>query len=183
MSQICRNRPKMGPVRTVGRARKPAFIPRLTALEGRTLLAATLVVKAARVLSPPFRRRSMPPIAAGGDTIQINPGTYTEQGHDRQEPDDDGRIRPRASSSSPSTTLTPDSGLNSGGGDQECCGRHRQRRRDHPGSRPDGHHHRRRHPGRRWATANVINSTIAHIRSEPLNNNSGTGYVASWSAT
>ena len=70
----------MGPARTAGRARKPIFIPRLTALEGRTLLA-TLVVNPAGGpgVFTTIQAAVNAANPAGGDTIQINPGTYTEQ--------------------------------------------------------------------------------------------------------
>ena len=62
-------------VRAAGRARKPAFIPRLTALEDRTLLA-TLVVDPAGIFTA---IQAAVNAAAVGDTIQIHPATYTEQ--------------------------------------------------------------------------------------------------------
>jgi pectin methylesterase-like acyl-CoA thioesterase len=75
LSEIRRNRPEMAPARTAGRARKPIFIPGLTALEGHTLMA-TLVVG-----GPGFFATIQGAVdaAAGSDTIQINSGTYTEQ--------------------------------------------------------------------------------------------------------
>ncbi len=62
------------------RARKPAFIPRLTALEDRTLLA-TLVVDPAGGpgIFTTIQAAVTAANPAGGDTIQIHPATYTEQ--------------------------------------------------------------------------------------------------------
>jgi hypothetical protein len=80
MFRVWRYRSTMGPVRAVSCSRKPIFIPLLTALEDRTLLATLIVnpaggpgvfttIQAAVTVANP----------AGGDTIQIDPATYTEQ--------------------------------------------------------------------------------------------------------
>jgi hypothetical protein len=70
----------MGVVRVVGRSRKRRCIPRLTGLEDRTLLT-TLVVNPAggpgvfTTIQAAINFAS----SAGSDTIEIAPGTYTEQ--------------------------------------------------------------------------------------------------------
>ena len=69
-----------GNARAAGRARMPTFIPRLTELEDRTLLATFVV-------DPVPGNGNFTTIqaavnaanTAGGDTIQIHPATYTEQ--------------------------------------------------------------------------------------------------------
>ena len=161
----------MGPARTAGRARKPIFVPRLTDLEARTLLA-TLVVGGPGPFAT-IQAAVNAANAAGGDTIQINPGTYTEQ-----VTIDKSLTMTGAASGviiqSP-TTLTPDSGLNSvveiknaavvTVSDVTIQGPVPTDITIDAGILVVG-----------GATANVTNSTIAHIRSEPLNNNSGTGY-------
>ena len=166
----------MGPARTAGRARKPIFIPRLTALEGRTLLA-TLVVNPAGGpgVFTTIQAAVNAAAPAGGDTIQIAPATYTEQVTIDKSLTMMGAA-PGVIIQSP-TTLTPDNsgldalveinnaavvtvsdvtiqgpvptaGITIDAGILVVGG----------------------------ATANVTHSTIAHIRSEPLNNLSGTGY-------
>jgi uncharacterized repeat protein (TIGR01451 family) len=70
----------MGPARTAGRARKPAFVPRLTALEGRTLLATLVVDPAGGTgIFTTIQAAVNAANSTGGDTIQIHPATYTEQ--------------------------------------------------------------------------------------------------------
>ncbi len=169
MSQICRNRPKIGLVHTVGRARKPIFIPRLTALEGRTLLA-TLVVGGPGNFAT---IQGAVDAATGGDTIEINPGTYTEQVTIDKSLTMMGTA-PGVIIQSP-TTLTPDLGLDAlveiGNAavvtvsDVTIQGPVPTGVTIDAGILVVG-----------GATANVTNSTIAHIRSDPLNNISGTGY-------
>jgi hypothetical protein len=61
-----------------GRASKPAFVPRLTTLEDRTLLT-TLVVNPAGGPGVYTTIGAAVTAANPGDTIQINPATYTEQ--------------------------------------------------------------------------------------------------------
>ena len=60
------------------RARKSAFVPRLAALEDRTLLA-TLVVNPTGGPGIYTTIQAAVTAAAAGDTIAINPATYTEQ--------------------------------------------------------------------------------------------------------
>ena len=66
--------------RAAGRTRKPAYVPLLAALEDRTLLA-TLVVDPAggSGVFTTIQTAVTAANAAGGDTIQIHPATYTEQ--------------------------------------------------------------------------------------------------------
>jgi IPT/TIG domain len=64
-----------------GRTRKAAFVPRLAALEDRTLLATTLVVDPAGGTGVFTTIQAAVNVAnaAGGDTIDIHPATYMEQ--------------------------------------------------------------------------------------------------------
>jgi parallel beta-helix repeat protein len=78
MSQICRNRPKMGPARTADRTRKPIFIPRLTALEGRTLLATLVVNPTGANGAFSTIQAAVNAAAPRGDTILVDPGIYPE---------------------------------------------------------------------------------------------------------
>src|SRR5262249_6585138 len=66
--------------RPAGRARKRAVVPRLVALEDRTLLA-TLVVNPAGGpgVFTTIQAAVNAANPAGGDTIEINPATYREQ--------------------------------------------------------------------------------------------------------
>ena len=166
----------MGPARTAGRARKPIFIPRLTALEGRTLLA-TLVVNPAGGpgVFTTIQAAVNAAAPAGGDTIQIAPATYMEQvtidksltmmgtapgviiqSPTSLDPDNSGldalvEINNAAVVTVSDLTIqgpVPTAGITIDAGILVVGG----------------------------ATANVTHSTIAHIRSEPLNNLSGTGY-------
>ena len=152
-----------------GRTRKPIFIPRLAALEDRTLLA-TLDVPS---LYPTIKAAVT--AAAAGDTIAISPGTYTEQvtidksltmmgtgpgviiqSPTTLNPDNLGldalvEINNAAVVTVSNVTIqgpVPTGGITIDAGILVVGG----------------------------ATADVTNSTIAHIRSEPLNNASGTGY-------
>ena len=61
-----------------GRTRKTIFIPRLTALEARTLLA-TLVVDPAGGPGVFTTIQAAVTAAIAGDTLAIHPATYTEQ--------------------------------------------------------------------------------------------------------
>ena len=160
-------------VRAAGRARKPAFIPRLTALEDRTLLA-TLVVNPAGGPGIYTTIQAAVTAAAAGDTIAINPATYTEQ----------VRINTSLTMMStapgviiqPPPTLTQDPlGLtalveinNSATVDMSDL--------TVQGPVPNGITIDAGILVVGGATANVTNSTIAHIRNETLNNISGTGY-------
>jgi hypothetical protein len=66
-------------VRAPRRARIPTFLPRLEALEGRNLLA-TLVVSPGGLVPGSFPTIGQAvTAAASGDTVLVNPGTYTEQ--------------------------------------------------------------------------------------------------------
>ena len=164
----------MGPARTAGRARKSAFIPRVAALEDRTLLAMLVVDQ---VVGPftTIQAAVNAANAAGGDTIDIHPGTYTEQVTVGKSLDMTG-IGPGVIIQSPST-LTPDpvSGLNAlvvvengatvNMSDLTIQGPIPQPITIDAGILVDG-----------GATANVTNSTIAHIRGTPLNNISGGGF-------
>ena len=160
--------------RPCGRARKPAFVPRLTTLEDRTLLA-TLVVNPAGGTGVFTTIQAAVNAAnpAGGDTIQIHPATYTEQVTIDKSLTMMG-TGPGAIIQSPST-LTPDLGLNSlveiknaaivTVSDLTIQGPVPNGITIDAGILVVG-----------GATANVTNSTIAHIRNETLNNTSGTGY-------
>lgn len=174
ISEICRKRPKMGPARNAGRARKPIFIPRLMALEGRTLLATLVVDPAGGTgVFTTIQAAVNAANAAGGDTIQIHPATYTEQVTIDKSLTMVG-TGPGVIIQAPST-LTPDLGLDSlveiknaadvTISDVTIQGPVPTDITIDAGILVVG-----------GATANVTNSTIAHIRSEPLNNNSGTGY-------
>ena len=78
-SQICRTRPKMGPARTAGRGRKSAFIPRVAALEDRTLLAMLVVNPAGGPGVFTTIQAAVNAAHPAGDIIQIDPATYMEQ--------------------------------------------------------------------------------------------------------
>ena len=72
----------IGTIRPCDRARKRALVPRLVALEDRTVLT-TLIVNPALPLSPTVFHTIQAAVnaaaSAGGDTIQIAPATYPEQ--------------------------------------------------------------------------------------------------------
>ena len=164
----------IGNVRAARRARNPAFIPRLMALEDRTLLA-TLVVNPAGGpgVFTTIQAAVNAANPAGGDTIQIHPATYTEQVTIDKSLTMMG-TGPGVIIESP-PTLTPDLGLNSlveiknaaivTVSELTIQGPVPQGITIDAGILVVG-----------GATANVTNSTIAHIRNETLNNNSGTGY-------
>jgi hypothetical protein len=164
----------IGNARAAGRTRKPAFVPHLAALEDRTLLA-TLVVDPAGGTGVFTTIQAAVTAAnpAGGDTIDIHPATYTEQVTIDKSLTMMGTA-PGVIIQSPST-LTPDLGLNSlveiknaaivTLSDLTIQGPVPNGITIDAGILVVG-----------GATANVTNSTIAHIRNETLNNNSGTGY-------
>ncbi|HZY83519.1 MAG TPA: right-handed parallel beta-helix repeat-containing protein [Gemmataceae bacterium] len=66
--------------RASGRARTPTFIARLEALEDRSLLT-TLVVSPGGIVPGSFSsiQAAVNAAANSGDTVQVDPGTYTEQ--------------------------------------------------------------------------------------------------------
>jgi parallel beta-helix repeat protein len=64
--------------RAGGRARKTNFIPRLTALEARTLLAILVVDQGGAGMFTTIQA-AVDAAVAGVDTIEIHPATYTEQ--------------------------------------------------------------------------------------------------------
>ena len=62
-----------------GRTRKPAFVPRLAALEDRTLLATLVVDPAGGTgVFTTIQAAVNVAAAAGGETIKIHPATYKE---------------------------------------------------------------------------------------------------------
>src|SRR6516162_4101196 len=70
----------MRKVRAAGRARMPTFIPRLEALEDRTVLAAIIVNPVPGVGNFTTIQDAVNAAnPAGGDTILIDPATYSEQ--------------------------------------------------------------------------------------------------------
>ncbi len=157
-----------------GRACKTIFIPRLTALENRTLLA-TLVVDptgsggAFTTIQLAVNAANV----AGGDTIEIHPATYTEQVTIDKSLTMMGTAPGVIIQAPP--TLTPDLGLNSV---VEIKNAAIVTVSDLTiqGPVPDGITIDAGILVVGGATANVTNSTIAHIRDETLNNISGTGY-------
>jgi hypothetical protein len=70
----------MRKARTSGRRRVPTFLPRLTVLEDRTLLAVNLFGPGGVFINSfPTIQGAVNAAAASGDTIKVDPGMYPEQ--------------------------------------------------------------------------------------------------------